>query len=95
MKSMADAARQIVQKRDYSFRADKTTDDEIGVVVDAFNKMLDEVESRSRALETSEKLYRAIGESINYGVWVCDAEGRNIYASDSLLRLDRHDARRS
>ena len=73
--------------RDYSFRAEKITDDEIGVVIDAFNKMLDEVQSHARALETSEKLYRAIGESINYGVWVCDAEGRNIYTSDSLLRL--------
>ena len=87
MRSMANAARQIVEKRDYSFRAVKTTDDEIGVVVDAFNEMLSEVESRSRALENSEKLYRAIGESINYGVWVCDAEGRNTYASDSLLAL--------
>jgi PAS domain S-box-containing protein len=87
MESMANAARQIVDKRDYSFRAVKTTDDEIGVTIDAFNRMLDEVEARSRALETSEKLYRAIGESINYGVWVCDAEGRNIYASESLLRL--------
>ncbi len=87
MQSMANTARQIIDKRDYSFRAAKTTDDEIGVVVDAFNNMLDEVESRSRALETSEKLYRAIGESINYGVWICDAEGRNLYASDSLLRL--------
>jgi PAS domain S-box-containing protein len=87
MESMASAARQIVEKRNYSFRAVKTTDDEIGVVVDAFNSMLDEVEARSRALETSEKLYRAIGESIDYGVWVCDADGRNIYASDSLLQL--------
>jgi PAS domain S-box-containing protein len=87
MESMANAARQIVEKRNYSFRANKTTDDEIGVVIDAFNNMLDEVESRSRALETSEKLYRAIGESINYGVWICDAEGKNVYASDSLLQL--------
>jgi PAS domain S-box-containing protein len=39
------------------------------------------------ALRQSEQLYRAIGESINYGVWVCDASGRNVYASDSLLRL--------
>jgi PAS domain S-box-containing protein len=93
MESVANAARQIVEKRDYSFRADKTTNDEIGVVVDAFNNMLDEVESRSRALETSEKLYRAIGESINYGVWVCDAEGQNLYTSDSLLRLTGMTAR--
>jgi PAS domain S-box-containing protein len=87
MESMANVARQIVEQRDYSFRAEKMTDDEIGVVIDAFNKMLDEVQSHARALETSEKLYRAIGESINYGVWVTDADGRNIYTSDSLLKL--------
>jgi PAS domain S-box-containing protein len=57
------------------------------VVVDAFNKMLDEVESRSIALATSEKLYRAIGETINYGVWVTDADGAAIYLSDSFLKL--------
>ena len=45
------------------------------------------MEARSRALETSEKLYRAIGESINYGVWVTDADGKLIYISDSFLRL--------
>ena len=33
-----------------------------------------------QALRTSERLYRAIGESIDFGVWVCDPEGRNIYA---------------
>jgi PAS domain S-box-containing protein len=87
MESMANVARKIVEHRDFSFRADKMTDDEIGVVTDAFNKMLDEVQAHSRALEASEKLYRAIGESINYGVWVCDSEGRSIYVSDSLLRL--------
>ena len=87
MESMARAARQIVEQRDYSFRATRTTHDEIGVVIDAFNDMLDEVQSRSRALETSEKLYRAIGESINYGVWVTDAAGGAIYISDSFLKL--------
>jgi PAS domain S-box-containing protein len=39
------------------------------------------------ALRQSEQLYRAIGESINYGIWVCDADGRNIYASESFLNL--------
>jgi PAS domain S-box-containing protein len=42
---------------------------------------------RQKALRESEMLYRAIGESINYGVWVCDAAGRNTYASESFLRL--------
>jgi PAS domain S-box-containing protein len=39
------------------------------------------------ALRESEKMYRAIGESIDYGVWVCDPDGRNIYASESFLKL--------
>jgi len=39
------------------------------------------------ALRNSERLYRAIGESINYGVWVCDPDGQNIYASESFLKL--------
>ncbi len=51
--AMADVARQVVNQRDYSLRARKTTNDEIGVVVDAFNSMLDEVQVRARALEQS------------------------------------------
>ena len=39
------------------------------------------------ARERSERLYRAIGESIDYGVWVCEPDGRNIYASSSFLKL--------
>jgi PAS domain S-box-containing protein len=39
------------------------------------------------ALEHSERLYRAIGESIDFGVWVCAPDGRNIYASPSFLKL--------
>ena len=38
-------------------------------------------------LQKSEQLYRAIGESIDYGIWVCDTDGRNIYASKSFLDL--------
>jgi PAS domain S-box-containing protein len=39
------------------------------------------------ALRASERLHRAIGESIDYGVWVCAPDGRNTYASESLLKL--------
>jgi PAS domain S-box-containing protein len=39
------------------------------------------------ALKQSERRYRAIGESIDYGVWVCAPDGRNLYASESFLKL--------
>jgi signal transduction histidine kinase len=51
--AMRDIARQIVETRDYSLRAPKTTDDEIGYLADAFNRMLAEIEQRSSELEQS------------------------------------------
>ena len=39
------------------------------------------------ALRNSELMYRAIGESIDYGIWIADADGRNIYCSESFLNL--------
>jgi len=39
------------------------------------------------ALRRSEPIYQAIGESLDYGIWICDANGRNIYASPSFLKL--------
>jgi len=62
---VADAARAVVQRRDYSARAGKTTDDEIGMLADAFNSMLKEVESRSQALVASnESLQREMRERV-------------------------------
>jgi PAS domain S-box-containing protein len=53
----------------------------------AFNQMSEKIESRESALRESEQLYRAIGESIDYGIWICDPDGRNTYASKSFLDL--------
>ena len=50
---VAHLARKVVEQRDYSVRASKSTDDEIGVLVDAFNDMLSEIERRTAALEQS------------------------------------------
>ena len=38
------------------------------------------------ALRKSERCTAAIGESIDYGVWVCAPDGRNTYASESSSR---------
>jgi PAS domain S-box-containing protein len=54
----------------------------IGSCVD----ITDRKETENR-LRQSEEKYRAIGELINYGVWMCDASGKNLYASESFLKL--------
>ncbi|HEY2345991.1 MAG TPA: ATP-binding protein [Xanthomonadaceae bacterium] len=46
-------AREVVQLKDYSRRARKTSEDEVGVLVDSFNGMLEEIGQRTHALEVS------------------------------------------
>jgi signal transduction histidine kinase len=53
--AIATVARSIVNGRDYSLRAARISDDETGVVVDAFNKMLDEVQVRTRELGEADR----------------------------------------
>ncbi|HET6629325.1 MAG TPA: ATP-binding protein [Woeseiaceae bacterium] len=53
--AVTDVARRIVENRDFNLRAAKTTDDEVGTLVDAFNSMLAEVSERQQALEDSNR----------------------------------------
>jgi PAS domain S-box-containing protein len=53
-----------------------------GIVLDITERKLAEED-----LRRSERLYRGIGESIDYGMWICDPDGRCTYASQSFLDL--------
>jgi signal transduction histidine kinase/CheY-like chemotaxis protein len=52
---VAQVSREVMDKRDYSLRARKTTEDEIGELVDAFNAMLAEVGRRSEAMREADR----------------------------------------
>ena len=47
------AAREVMKRRDYALRVQKTSDDEVGVLVDAFNAMLAEAGRRAETLEAT------------------------------------------
>ena len=49
-------ARNVVETRDFSQRVTRTTEDEVGQLVDAFNHMLAEVGRRAEAIEESNRL---------------------------------------
>ena len=52
---VARVAREVITQRDYSLRARKTTDDEIGQLVDAFNGLLAEAGRRAEALREADR----------------------------------------
>jgi signal transduction histidine kinase len=51
--AIAAIARDVVAHGDYSRRAEKLSDDEVGLLVDGFNSMLTEIERRTAALQVS------------------------------------------
>jgi signal transduction histidine kinase len=61
--AIADIAREVVQQKDYSRRASKMSEDEVGLMVDAFNDMLAEIERRTGELVVSNvELAREVAE---------------------------------
>ena len=51
--SLAGTARNIADLKDYSVRAAKVCDDEVGVLTDAFNQMLAQIQSQDSALQSA------------------------------------------
>lgn len=72
------------------FREERAPTDRERQLADICARHAGDIVERTRsqqALRESEQLYRAIGESINYGVWIANASGQLRYASASFLTL--------
>ena len=73
--ALAETAKAISQHNDYSVRAPKLGKDEFGLLTDAFNQMLTQIQSQNQALSESEARMRAILNSALSAVVVIDAAG--------------------
>jgi signal transduction histidine kinase len=76
--AMSETAKAVSQRGDYSVRAEHGGTDEIGVLTDAFNHMLEQIESQDRAIrENHERLNLALKAS-GVGTWNLDLEQNRI-----------------
>jgi signal transduction histidine kinase/CheY-like chemotaxis protein len=61
-------ARHVIQRRDYSHRAQRVSEDEVGDLADAFNAMLEQIEHRTRELEASNQRVTQFNEALEQRV---------------------------
>ncbi len=66
---LATTAHAIADRRDYSVRATKSSDDELGLLTDAFNQMLTRIDEQDRALKESDERLNLALMSSGVGTW--------------------------
>src|SRR6266516_2521105 len=74
--ALAETAKAVSDRRDYSVRASKLGGDELGLLTDAFNHMLGQIHEQNQALRESEGRVRAVLNSALSAVVVIDAAGK-------------------
>lgn len=77
-----------VQKsNDFSIRAQKNSDDELGKLVDAFNQMLNKIEIDTLALKSNEEKFRTLSSASPAGIFQMDGKGRIVYANQKCMEV--------
>ena len=81
IQKLQDTVNKIRQSDNYSLRAEKTTEDELGELVDAFNGMVEKIETDNEALRANEERFRTLTASSPIGVFQTDADGQFTYVN--------------
>ena len=82
--SLAETARQVSTQKDYSVRALKYSQDEIGKLTDAFNDMLLQIERSNKAISRSEEMHRRLIDNLTGSfVFTHDTQENFTYVSSS------------
>lgn len=79
----------ILEKRDYSIRANKQQDDELGRLVDVFNSLLGTVESEHNSLKSSEEKFRKLTSMSPVGIFQIDTNGELTYINQRWREINQ------
>jgi diguanylate cyclase (GGDEF)-like protein/PAS domain S-box-containing protein len=87
LEELHETAQALVDDAYSSRRATKRSDDEIGELVDVFNRMLDNLASENLALQSSENRFRTLTSNAPIGIFQLDAEGQLVYANERWHKI--------
>ena len=85
--ALADTAKIVSTDKDYTVRATRRGNDELGLLTDAFNQMLGQIEDQNRSLQQNEAQLRTIIENLQEGLAVTDPGGRLLHFNRAALVL--------
>ena len=77
-------AQAIAKEDDYSIRAVKESEDEVGQVVESFNRMLDVIEREHLNIRESEEKFRLISSDSKVGIFQLNTKGECVYVNDEM-----------
>jgi diguanylate cyclase (GGDEF)-like protein/PAS domain S-box-containing protein len=84
---LGDTLSNIIQKNDYSLRAIKENEDELGKLVDIINSMLDKIEADNYSLKTSEDKFRQLTSLSPVGIFQADLHNQLIYVNSRWCEI--------
>ncbi len=85
--ALAQTAAQVTERKDFSIRARRYTDDEIGGLTDAFNSMLAEIGKRAQALRESEQRFRNMADAAPVMIWTSGPDNQLDYLNKAWLEF--------
>jgi len=84
VKDLVKTANRVSLEKDFSLRATKWTEDELGQLTDAFNLMLEKVQRRDNDLQASENRLRQVIDLVPHMIFAKDRAGRFIMCNKAL-----------
>ena len=85
--TLASTAHAIADRGDYSVRATKSADDELGLLTDAFNQMLSRIDEQDRALKESDERLNLALMSSGVGTWSWNVPDNSLIWDDYIHPL--------
>jgi diguanylate cyclase (GGDEF)-like protein/PAS domain S-box-containing protein len=88
LRLLADTISNIIQRNDFSIRAKKQHNDELGQLADIFNELLSKIESEHNSLKGSEEKFRKLTSLSPVGIFQINPAGEIIYVNQRWREIN-------